>query len=45
MLEYSAIIWMLMGGAMIGGWPFLVRMINALNTYFESIYFMLSQPI
>ncbi|MHB8874327.1 MAG: hypothetical protein ACYC8T_11625 [Myxococcaceae bacterium] len=28
-----------------GGWPFLVQLLNALNTYFESIYYVIQSPL
>ena len=28
-----------------GGWPFLVKLFNALDTYFQSIYYVIQSPL
>ncbi len=42
MLEYTMVTHaILIGGTMLV-WPFLIRMLNALTVYFQSIYFVLN---
>jgi hypothetical protein len=45
MIEYSIIMWVLLAGAAGVGLPFMVWMLNALDTYYQSIYYMLGQPL
>jgi hypothetical protein len=28
-----------------GGWPFLIQLLNALDTYFQSIYYVIQSPL
>lgn len=45
MLEYSSITFFLLLGTAAVGWPFLVALMNALNRYFESIYWVIRAPV
>jgi hypothetical protein len=44
MVEYVTISAALLGITTIG-WPFLVDLINALNRYFSSLYFVIQSPL
>lgn len=45
MVEYSSITFFLLLGTAGIGWPFMVSLLNALNTYFASIYWVLRSPV
>lgn len=45
MVEYSSITFFLLLGSIGIGWPFMVTLLNALNTYFASIYWVLRAPV
>ena len=44
MVEYSMITFAILCGAGLG-WPFLVKLLDALSIYFESIYYIVLSPI
>ncbi|SEU31790.1 hypothetical protein [Stigmatella erecta] len=44
MVEYVTISAALLGVAGIG-WPFLVDLLNALNRYFSSLYYVIQSPL
>jgi hypothetical protein len=44
MVEYAVVAAALLGFTVMG-WPFLVKLINALNTYFDSIYYVIQSPL
>ncbi len=43
-VEYATVSAVLLGVGTVG-WPFLVQLLNALNTYFESIYYVIQSPL
>lgn len=43
-VEYAAVTVALLGGTALS-WPFLTGLLNAFNTYYHSIYFVLQTPI
>ena len=48
--EYAAVTAALFGCLILavspaGGWPFLVKLFNALDTYFQSIYYVIQSPL
>ena len=42
MLEYTMVAHMILIGGTVAAWPFLVRLLNALTIYYQSIYFVLN---
>ncbi|QSQ10825.1 hypothetical protein [Myxococcus landrumensis] len=44
LVEYAIITAALMGFTVMG-WPFLVQLLNALQKYFGSIYYVIQSPI
>ncbi|WP_342378983.1 hypothetical protein NVS55_06190 [Myxococcus stipitatus] len=44
LVEYAVITAALMGFTVMG-WPFLVQLLNALQKYFGSIYYVIQSPI
>lgn len=44
MVEYSVVTAALLGFTVLG-WPFLVQLLNGLNRYFQSIYYIIQSPI
>ncbi|NTX05191.1 hypothetical protein HUA74_11790 [Myxococcus sp. CA051A] len=44
MVEYAVVTAALMGFTVMG-WPFLVQLLNALQRYFGSIYYVIQSPI
>lgn len=44
MAEYSVISAAFFGFTVLS-WPFLVQLLRALNTYFQSIYYIIQSPI
>ncbi|MDC0711806.1 hypothetical protein POL68_25275 [Stigmatella sp. ncwal1] len=44
MVEYVTISAAFLGATTIG-WPFLVELLNALNRYFGSIYYVIQSPL
>ncbi|KFE68957.1 hypothetical protein DB31_6859 [Hyalangium minutum] len=43
-MEYVAFSAALLGFGTLG-WPYLVMMLNALNRYFESLYYVIQSPL
>lgn len=43
-VEYAYVAFALMGGA-VASWPFTVELINAMNSYYEAIYWVINSPI
>ncbi|NTX09228.1 hypothetical protein HUA74_11810 [Myxococcus sp. CA051A] len=44
MVEYATVTAALMGFTVMG-WPFLVQLLNALQRYFSSVYYVIQSPI
>ncbi|WP_241758474.1 hypothetical protein [Myxococcus landrumensis] len=44
MVEYATVTAALLGFTVMG-WPFLVQLLNALQKYFGSIYYVIQSPI
>jgi hypothetical protein len=45
MVEYSFINFVVLMGAAGGGWVFWSTLMNALNSYFHSVYFVITSPV
>ncbi|MCE9669259.1 hypothetical protein LY474_15720 [Myxococcus stipitatus] len=43
-VEYATVTAALLGFTVLG-WPFLVQLLNALNRYFGSIYYVIQSPV
>jgi len=43
-VEYTVITFMLLGGGALS-WPFTVRLINAMNVYYQSIFAAIQAPL
>lgn len=43
-VEYAVITAAIMGG-LVMGWPFMVQLMNALNTYYHSLYYVIGAPL
>jgi hypothetical protein len=48
LVEYSMIAHLILVGGLVGlgiGWPFVAQVLNALTTYFRSIYYVVTSPV
>ncbi len=45
MVEYSTISYVILAGSLGVAWPFFQKMVAALNTYYEGIYYTLNLPL
>ena len=45
MVEYSSVTIALFGGLVAAGWPFFNMLIEALDKYYASIYYLIQSPI
>ena len=43
-VEYVAFCAALLGASTVG-WPYLVMLLNALNRYFQSVYYVIQSPL
>lgn len=44
MVEYAIVVAFILGGAVLSA-PFLVDLLRALNTFYDSIYYVLQSPV
>lgn len=44
LVEYTLVTAGLLGFSALS-WPYLVQLLNALNTYFQSIYYVIQSPV
>jgi hypothetical protein len=48
LVEYSLTAHLIIVGSLVGvgvGWPFVAQFLNALSTYFRSIYYVVTSPV